>query len=153
QREGFGLRARQARLSQFPCASGRGRAASWRGAAVRLVGRNDTTLAAALIVGTFILFHQPLEFLMSAAADGERQYHIDLVQSLFVLGTVFAFHQFRKRQETKSELAAAAMEARQARLRTEELERLVGFSRSLSGATDFKSLNQILTRHLPRFTR
>jgi diguanylate cyclase (GGDEF)-like protein len=120
---------------------------------VRLFGRNDTSLAAALIVGVFILFHQPLRFLLDTANDIERQYHLDLVQSLVVLGAVFAFHQYRKRQEAKAELVAAAAEAAQAHLRSQELERLVGLSRALAMATDFTGLHQAFSRYLPQFTQ
>jgi diguanylate cyclase (GGDEF)-like protein len=120
---------------------------------VRLFGRNDSILAAALIVATFILFRAPLSYLLETAHQIERQYHVDLVQSLVVLGVVFAFHQYRKRQETKADLTTAAAEATQARLRTTELERLVGLSRALAMATDFKALNQTFSQYLPQFTR
>jgi diguanylate cyclase (GGDEF)-like protein len=119
---------------------------------MRLFGRNDTSLAAALIVGIFMLFHEPLQFLVETAGDIERQYHLDLIQPLIVLGAVFAFHQYRKRQEAKADLASAAADVTQARLRSQELERLVGLSRSLAMATDFTRLHQTFSRYLPKFT-
>lgn len=104
-------------------------------------------------MGIFILFHQPLQFLLDSARDVERTYHIDLVQSLLVLGVVFAFHQYRKHHEAKAEAVTAAAEANQARLRSQELERLVGLSRSLAMVNDFTGLNQTLCRCLPKFTK
>src|SRR5215471_7352579 len=71
---------------------------------VRLFERNDTSLAAALIVGIFILFHQPLRYLLDTANDFEREYHLDLIQPLIVLTAVFVFHQYRKGQRAKAQL-------------------------------------------------
>src|SRR5712671_1482244 len=119
---------------------------------MRLFGRNDSWLAAALIVAAFILFHEPLAFVLDAAHEIEREYHVDLVQSLVVLGVVFAFHQYRKRHEAKADFIGAAVEARQARLRAEELERLVGLSRGVAKAADFTGLHQAFSRYLPQFT-
>jgi diguanylate cyclase (GGDEF)-like protein len=119
---------------------------------MRLFERNDTSLAAALIVGIFILFHQPLRYLLDAAGDFERQYHLDLVQPLIVLAAVFIFHQYRKGQHAKSQLTTAAAEAEQARLRSEELERLVGLGRAVAMATDFTRIHEAFSRYLPKFT-
>jgi diguanylate cyclase (GGDEF)-like protein len=120
---------------------------------MRLIGREDTSLAVALIVGAFILFHQPFQLLFDVAGDIERQYHLDLVQPLVVLAVVFAFHQYRKRQESRGEARAAVAEARQAHVRSQELERLVGLSRGLASVTDFTGLSQELMRYLPKFTQ
>ena len=119
---------------------------------MRLFERNDTSLAAALIVGVFLLFHQPLQSVLDSAHVIEQEYHIDLVQSLVVLGAVFAFHQYRKQQQAKIALAAADAEVRQAEARAHELERLVGLSRALAIATDFTGLHQALRQYLPKFT-
>jgi diguanylate cyclase (GGDEF)-like protein len=119
---------------------------------MRLIDRHDTSLAVALVLGALILFNQPLKFLFDVAADIEREYHLDLVQPLVVLAVVFGFHQYRKRQEAKAEARAAAAEAQQARVRSQELERLVGISRGLATVTDFTGVNQVLMRYLPRFT-
>jgi diguanylate cyclase (GGDEF)-like protein len=119
---------------------------------VRLFERNDTSLAAALIVGIFILFHQPLRYLLDTANDFEREYHLDLIQPLIVLTAVFVFHQYRKGQRAKAQLTTAAAEAEQARLRSEELERLVGLGRAVAMATDFTRLHEAFSRYLPKFT-
>src|SRR6185436_6874431 len=77
----------------------------------------------------------------------------DLVESLVVLGVVFSFHQFRKRQETKAHLNAVAAAARHTYLRAQELERLVGVSRALATCTDFQSLYHVFSGYLPKFTK
>jgi diguanylate cyclase (GGDEF)-like protein len=125
---------------------------SGKGISLRLFERTDTSLAAALIVGIFILFHQPLQFLLDTANDFERQYHLDLIQPLLVLTAVFIFHQYRKGQHAKAQLTTAAAEATQARLRSEELERLVGLGRAVAMATDFTRLHEAFSRYLPKFT-
>ncbi len=119
---------------------------------MKIFERNDTALAAGLIVGVFILFHQPLQFLLDTATDIERQYHLDLVQPLVVLAAVFIFHEYQKVQQAKAALASAAAEAAQARIRSEELERLVGLGRAVAMATDFTRLHEAFSRYLPRFT-
>ncbi len=43
---------------------------------MRLIGRNDTSLAAALVIGAVVLFHQPLRLVFDAAEEIERQYHL-----------------------------------------------------------------------------
>jgi len=120
---------------------------------VRLIGRNDTSLAAALVIGAVVLFHQPLRLVFDAAEEIERQYHLDLTQGLGVLAVVFVFHQYRKRVEAKAEAAAAEIETQQARLRAQELELLVGLSRALASVTDFTGLSQVFGRYLPKFAR
>jgi diguanylate cyclase (GGDEF)-like protein len=119
---------------------------------IRLFERNDTALAAALILGVFILFHQPLRFLVDTAYELQRQYHLDLLQALFVLTAVFVFHHYRKGQQAKSELAATTAEVSQARLRSDELERLVGMGRAVAMATDFTRLHEAFSSYLPKFT-
>ena len=118
---------------------------------MRLIERKDTSLALGLIVGTILLFHQPLQFAFDIA-DGLRvRYGVDLVQALVVLSVVFAFHQYGKRQEARTQAFTAESEARHARSRSEALERLIGISRALAGAADFPTLGQVLLRHLPAF--
>lgn len=120
---------------------------------VRLLGRNDTSLAAALIVGTLIVFQQPLRSLLDAAKEFEVQYRLELIPALVVLSVVFVFHQGRKRQEAKAEALAAAIEVQQARVRSNELERLVELGRALANAFDFTGLSRALWRFLPKFTQ
>ena len=69
---------------------------------MRLVTRNDTSLAVGLIVGTIVVFQQPLNFVLRIARDVENRYHLDLVPALTIIVGVFIFHQYRKRQLSKA---------------------------------------------------
>jgi len=118
---------------------------------MRLIDRNDTSLAAALIVGAVVLFHQPLKSVFDIAGEIERRHHVDLIQTLVILAVAFGFHQYGKRRDANAAALAAAAEAMQARVRSQELEQLVGISRALATVTDFRGLSQALTRYLPAF--
>lgn len=120
---------------------------------MQLITRNDTSLAVGLIVGAIVVFQRPLHFLLDVARDVEVRYHIDLVPALTIMGGVFIFHQYRKRQLTKAEALAAAAEAARARARSEELERLMTFSQALANVLDLPALQQVLWRYLPIFAR
>lgn len=119
---------------------------------MRLLNRNDTFLAAGLIVGILIVFQQPLRSLLDVAQDVEGRYHVELVPALAVLSAVFVFHQYRKRQQASADATTAAAEAAQARARSEELERLVTFGWALANSLDLWALQQVLWQHLPKFT-
>jgi diguanylate cyclase (GGDEF)-like protein len=120
---------------------------------VRLITRNDASLAIGLIVGAFVAFQQPLRFILDAARDVEVRYRIDLLPALTVVAGVFIFHQYRKRLLSKSEAATASAEAALARARSEELERLMMFSQDLVRVLDVAMLQQVLWKNLPSFTR
>ncbi len=99
---------------------------------MRLLDRKDTSLAIALVAGALLIFQKPLHMLIDVAHEVELRYNIDLLPGLVVLVGAFAFHAFRKRQQTKAvaeqaraltDLAAA--EVAQERQRSAELERLV----------------------------
>ena len=118
---------------------------------MRLLSKNDTSLAISLIVGAVIVFQQPLRGLLDMAQDVELRYHLDLIPALTVLTVVFIFHQYRKRQQASAEAMAAAAEARQATARSQELERLMTFGRALGNALDVPALQQVLWQYLPKF--
>jgi diguanylate cyclase (GGDEF)-like protein len=120
---------------------------------VRLITRNDASLALGLIVGSFVAFQQPLRFILDAARDVEVRYRIDLLPALTVVAGVYTFHQYRKRVLWKAEAAAASVEAAQARARSQELERLMTFSQDLVRVLDVAMLQQVLWKNLPSFTR
>jgi diguanylate cyclase (GGDEF)-like protein len=119
---------------------------------VRLITRNDTTLAMALVAATVILFRRPLRSLFDAAHEFESRYQIDLLPALILLVVVFVFHQYQKHSSAKADARAAAAEATQARSRSEELEELMTFGQALANALDLTSLQQALWKFLPRFT-
>jgi len=121
---------------------------------MRLLDRRyDASLAAGLVAGTVVVFQQPLRWLLNVASEVEEQYNLDLIPALVVLSVVFVFHQYRKRQEMRSEALAAAAQARLERSRAEELEQLVTLGRGLANALDFAALRHAIWRHLPDFLR
>ncbi len=118
---------------------------------MRLIDRNDTSLAIALIASTLVIFQQPLRVLVDAAHVVELRYNIDLLPGLTVLVGTFGFHQYRKRQQAKAAEAAASSEAAVARARSVELERLVAFGRALGNALDPAAMRQVFWRYMPTF--
>ena len=120
-------------------------------APMRLISRNDTSLAVGLIIGAIVVFQQPLHVFLDIARDLELRYHVDLIPALTIMSGVFIFHQYRKRQIGKAEALAAAADAVRARARSEELERLVAFSQALANVLDLSTLQQVLWRYLPAF--
>ena len=118
---------------------------------MRLIDRNDTSLALALIASALVIFQQPLRVLVDAAHVVELRYNIDLLPGLTVLVGTFGFHQYRKRQQARAAEAAAASEAAVARARAVELERLVAFGRALGNALDPAAMRQVFWRYMPIF--
>lgn len=120
---------------------------------MRLIDRNDTSLAIALIASALVIFQQPLRIVIDAAHSIEGRYNIDLLPGLTVLVGAFGFHQYRKRQQAKAAATTAAAEATRERDRSTELERLVVFGRALGSALDPGSTSQVFWRFLPAFAR
>lgn len=120
---------------------------------MRLISRNDASLAIGLVVGAVVLFKQPLNFVLDAARDVEVRYHLDLVPALTIVAGVFIFHQYRKRQLSKAEARIASAEAARARAHAESLERLMTFSRALASTLEPAAMQQVLSRNVPIFTR
>ena len=118
---------------------------------MRLIRRSDISLAAALIVGAFVVFQRPLRGLLDFAHEIEQRYHVDLMAGLTLLGIVFVFHQYQKSQQARAEVATMGAEAEQARARSADLEHLVGFGQALANALDPAALQQVLWQKLPEF--
>jgi diguanylate cyclase (GGDEF)-like protein len=118
---------------------------------MRLITRGDTPLTIGLVVGTVVVFQQPLHFLLDVARDVEERYHLDLLPALTIFTAVFLFNQYRNRQMAKAAALAASAEAARARMRSEELERLMIFGQALANALDVPTLQQALWKNLPRF--
>jgi diguanylate cyclase (GGDEF)-like protein len=118
---------------------------------VRLITRNDASLATALVVAAVILFRQPLRLIFEAAHEFEARYQVDLIPALILLIVVLVFHEYQKHARAAADARAAAAEASQARTRSEELEELMMFSQEMANALDPASLQQALWKHLPRF--
>ncbi len=109
---------------------------------MRLITRNDASLAIGLIVSAMVIFQRPLHVLLNVAQGIEGRYHLDLVPALTLMVVLFVFHQYRKRHLANAEARAAEAEAARARVRSEELERLMTFSRALAGALDLVALQR-----------
>ncbi len=118
---------------------------------MRLISRDDTSIAIGLIVGAIVVFQRPIHFVWDVARDIEVRYQLDLVPAATILTGFFVFHQYRKRQLAKAEALAAAAEFARAQARSQELERLVTFSQALANALDLPTLQQVLWRYLPNF--
>lgn len=118
---------------------------------MRLITRNDASLAVGLIAGTVVIFQRPLRFVWDAALEAQKRYDVDLLPALTIFAGVFLFHEARKRQQAKAGALAAAAEAAQERARSAELERLMTFSQALANALDPTTLQQTLWRYLPAF--
>ena len=121
------------------------------GVQVRLIDRNDTSLAIALIASALVIFQKPLRLLVDAARSVELQYNIDLLPGLTVLVGTFGFHQYKKREQAKAAASAAASEAALARARSIELERLVAFGHALGSTLVPSAMRQIFWRYMPTF--
>ncbi len=119
---------------------------------MRLITRNDTSLVVGLIAGTVVIFQRPLQRVWEVSRDVQDRFQIDLLPALTIFVGVFIFHEARKRQQAKADVLVAAAESAQARMRSEELERLVTFSQAVSNALDPTTLQQALWRYLPTFT-
>ena len=122
-------------------------------ATVRLITRNDTSLAVALIAATVIVFRQPLRYILDIAQEIEGRFHLDLVPALLLLVAVATFHQYRKRVQAKAEAVAAAADAVQARAQSRTLQQLMALGQALANALDRTSLQQVLWKHLPAIAR
>ncbi|MGC4082439.1 MAG: GGDEF domain-containing protein [Vicinamibacterales bacterium] len=118
---------------------------------MRLIDRNDTSLAIALVASAVVIFQRPLHLLIEAAHVVELRYDIDLLPGLCVLVGAFGFHQYAKRQQAKAAATAAVTEAAQARARSDDLERLVAFGQALGSALDPAAMRQVFWRYMPAF--
>jgi diguanylate cyclase (GGDEF)-like protein len=120
---------------------------------VRLITRNDTSLAMALVASTVILFRHPLRIAFDAAHEFESRYQVDLIPALILLVVVYVFHQYQKYAQAKADERAAAAEATQAKTRSEELGELTTFGQALANALEPATLQQTLWKYVPRFAR
>jgi diguanylate cyclase (GGDEF)-like protein len=118
---------------------------------ITFVDRRDTPLGIALVVGTVMIFHEPLRLLFDVAADIESNYHLDLIPALTIFSVVFGFHQYRKQQDARIASAMALGDARRANERADELDRLVQFGRDLANAMTLDMIRPVLWEYLPSF--
>ncbi|PYR58682.1 MAG: hypothetical protein DMF91_16620 [Acidobacteria bacterium] len=118
---------------------------------MRLIDRRDTSLAAGLILGAIVVFHQPLRFVLDAMEQIESDYHLDLLPALVGLSVLFVLHHNRKHYANRMESLEVATTARQQFERAEELQALVVFGKTLTSATDLNGLRDATSRSLSMF--
>jgi diguanylate cyclase (GGDEF)-like protein len=119
---------------------------------MRLYSRNDTLLIAGLTAAVFVVFLKPIGKLLETAREIETSFGLGLIPGLIILTFVLILHTQGRRQEAKAQTSAAAAEARQARERAIELERLVSFGQALARALDLKAIRDVVVQHLPAIT-
>jgi diguanylate cyclase (GGDEF)-like protein len=116
---------------------------------MRVFGRQDLLPLVGLAVAVLIVFSGPLARLLDYTRQIEQQTGLTLVPALVLLTVVFSIHQLRKRHQMQAQAAAAEAGHREARRRSEELERLVAFGQALGRALDFDAIRVIIAQHLP----
>lgn len=116
---------------------------------MRVIGRQDPFLFAGLLLALVVVFQRSLFNIFDAATVFETYYGVSLRPALLILTVMFVFHQYAQRREMKAEASAAATEARLARARAEELERLMVFGQALSRALTTDAVREAVLRHLP----
>lgn len=116
---------------------------------MRVIGRQDPFLFAGLVFALVVVFQRSLLDVFAAATEVEQTYGVSLRPALLILTVMFVFHQYATRREMKAEASAAATEARLARARAEELERLMVFGQALSRALTTEAVREAVVRHLP----
>jgi diguanylate cyclase (GGDEF)-like protein len=117
---------------------------------MRLIDRRDTPLVAALLVGTIVMFTQPLRSVLSLAEEISKTYHVDLVPGLFIFVAVFSACHWQRYRESSLALRQAAREAEEARRNAERMEQLVATSNALVNAVDFPSFRREAYLHIPQ---
>jgi diguanylate cyclase (GGDEF)-like protein len=116
---------------------------------MKVFGRQDALLLAALATALIIVFSTQISRLLDFAREIERQSGLTLVPALVLLIGVFFFHQYRRNHLEQARAEAAMLATREAEHRAEELERLVMFGQALSRSLDFDSIRVAVSQHLP----
>jgi diguanylate cyclase (GGDEF)-like protein len=117
---------------------------------MRLIDRRDTPLVAALLVGTIVMFAQPLRSVLSLAEEISKTYHVDLIPGLCIFVAVFTACHWQRYRESTIALRVAAREAEEARRSAERMEQLVETSNALVNAIDFPSFRREAYLHIPK---
>ena len=116
---------------------------------MKIFGRQDLLLIAALTTALVIVFWSPISRGLDYAREIERQSGLTLIPALVLLTAVFFFHQYRRTHQQQAMAHAAELATKDAQHRAEELERLVGFGQALGRALDLDSIRVAVGQHLP----
>jgi diguanylate cyclase (GGDEF)-like protein len=119
------------------------------GRRMRLIDRRDTPLVAALLIGTLVMFAQPLRFALSIAEEVSRTYHVDLVPGLFVFVLVLSVHLRMRHRDAVLGLRLATSETRDAKRHSDRMAQLVSASQAFAAALDLPTLRREVLHHVP----
>ena len=117
---------------------------------LRVLGRHDSLLLAGLTFALLVVFQPSVQYGLQVAQDIERYYGVALMPALVILSVMFFFHQQANRREIRAEAASAAIEARLARARADELEHLMLFGQALARALSIDGVRETAWLHLPK---
>jgi diguanylate cyclase (GGDEF)-like protein len=116
---------------------------------MRLFGRQDFFLIAALATALVIVFSTTITRMLDYAREIERQSGLTLLPALVILTGAFFLHQYRRNHIEQARAEAAMLATKEAERRADELERLVAFGQALGRSLDFDSIRVAVTQHLP----
>lgn len=116
---------------------------------MRLFGRQDLLLIAALTTALIIIFSSPISRLLDYVRQIERESGLTLLPALVLLTAAYFIHQFRRHHQMQAQAAAAEAATREAERRAAELERLVSFGQALGRSLDFESIRLVVGQQLP----
>ncbi len=94
-------------------------------------------------------FSAEVATVLQAAREFEARHHLGLVPGFTVATLTFVAFLLGKRRELQDRTSAMAAEAREARSRAAEFERLVTFWQALTRASDLDAIRDTLAAHLP----
>lgn len=116
---------------------------------MKIFGRQDLLLIAALTAALVIVFSSQISHGLDYVREIERQSGLTLMPALVLLTGAFFFHQYRRNHQQQAKAEAAVLATKEAEHRAEELERLVAFGQALGRSLDFDTLRVSIGQHLP----
>ena len=116
---------------------------------MKIFGRQDLLLIAALTGALVIVFSSSISRLLDYVREIERQSGLTLMPALVLLTAAFLFHQYRRNHQQQAKAEAAMLATKEAEQRAEELERLVTLGQALGRSLEFDSLRVAVNQHLP----
>jgi diguanylate cyclase (GGDEF)-like protein len=119
---------------------------------MRVMGRNDVVLMVGLTIALFVIFSGPVSRFLDYVREIEETKGLHLLPALFILATLFSFHQLWKRREMIDEARAVERSAREATERASEMARLVAFGHALARSVDSDSsdsIRDVVAAHIP----
>ena len=119
---------------------------------MRLFGRQDVLLIAALTTALIMIFSSSISRLLDYAREIERDSGLTLLPALVLLTFAYFVHQIRRHHQVEAHAAAAEEATREAERRAAELERLVSFGQAMGRSLDFDSIRVAIAQQLSDLT-